>query len=248
MRRVLVTRPSPAGEELVGRLRTLGVEAWSLPLIEFTPGRELPYLPEYLTHLAPGDLLVALSKQAVNFAAAALKQAEMRWPEQVSAFAIGRATALALHANSGLQVNYPRDREISEVLLQLPELQNINGKTALILRGNGGRELLGTVLGERGASVRFCECYQRNFIHYTGEEEAARWYERGISTLVVTSGEMLQQLWSLFPDWHKHHWLLRCQLIVVSERLAFQAVDLGWKKIKVADNADNDARLRAITT
>lgn len=41
---ILVTRPSPAGEELVSRLRTLGQVAWSFPLIEFAPGRELPTL------------------------------------------------------------------------------------------------------------------------------------------------------------------------------------------------------------
>lgn len=36
---ILVTRPSPAGEELVSRLRTLGKVARSFPLIEFTwPG------------------------------------------------------------------------------------------------------------------------------------------------------------------------------------------------------------------
>lgn len=34
---ILVTRPSPAGEELVSRLRTLGQVAWSFPLIEFSP-------------------------------------------------------------------------------------------------------------------------------------------------------------------------------------------------------------------
>lgn len=39
---ILVTRPSPAGEELVSRLRTLGQVAWHFPLIEFSPGRQLP--------------------------------------------------------------------------------------------------------------------------------------------------------------------------------------------------------------
>lgn len=49
----------------------------------------------------------------------------------------------------------PTGSEISEVLLQLPELQNIAGKCALILRGNGGRELIGDSLTARGAEVTF---------------------------------------------------------------------------------------------
>ncbi|MCO1631926.1 uroporphyrinogen-III synthase, partial [Escherichia coli] len=37
-----------------------------------------------------------------------------------------------------------------------------------------------------------------------------------------------------------------CRLLVVSERLAKLARELGWQDIKVADNADNDALLRAL--
>ncbi len=70
-------------------------------------------------------------------------------------FAIGRTTALALHTVSGQHIHYPLDREISEVLLQLPELQNIAGKNALILRGNGGRELLGATLTASAARSHF---------------------------------------------------------------------------------------------
>ena len=243
---ILVTRPLPQGEELVSRLRALGRVAWSFPLIEFTPGRELATLPRQLAALGADDLLFALSQHAVEFAHARLLQESQRWPSDPAYFSIGRTTALALHTVSGKNIRYPLDREISEVLLQLPELQNIAGKRALILRGNGGRELLGETLRERGADVTFVECYQRCAKHYDGAEEAMRWHARGINTLVVTSGEMLQQLWSLIPLWYRENWLLRCRLLVVSERLANHARELGWQDIRIAENADNDALLRAL--
>ncbi|XTZ38427.1 uroporphyrinogen-III synthase [Salmonella enterica] len=243
---ILVTRPSPAGEELVSRLRTLGQVAWSFPLIEFTPGHDLSTLPGRLAALTDNDLVFVLSQHAVTFAHAQLRQAGLHFPTQPHYFAIGRTTALALHTVSHLDVRYPLDQEISEVLLQLPELQNIQGKHALILRGNGGRELLAQTLAARGATVEFSECYQRRAKFYDGAEEAMRWYTRGVDTLVVTSGEMLQQLFSLIPCWYRENWLLRCRLIVVSERLAHLARELGWQDIQVADNADNDALLRAL--
>mgnify|MGYP003362805579 CR=1 FL=1 len=243
---ILVTRPLPQGEELVSRLRGLGRVAWSFPLIEFTPGRELHTLGDRLAALSAGDLLFALSQHAVEFAHARLQQQALRWPPAPGYFAIGRTTALTLHKVSSQNIRYPLDREISEVLLQLPELQNIAGKKALILRGNGGRELLGDTLRERGADVTFCECYQRSARHYDGAEEAMRWQSRGVSTLVITSGEMLQQLWMLIPQWYRERWLLSCRILVVSERLAEQARELGWQDIQVADSADNDALLRAL--
>lgn len=203
-------------------------------------------LGNHLAHLGSDDLLFALSQHAVEFAHARLQQQGLPWPTSPHYFAIGRTTALALHTVSGQHIRYPLDREISEVLLQLPELQNIAGKNALILRGNGGRELLGATLAERGARVTFCECYQRSAKHYDGAEEAMRWQSRGVTTLVVTSGEMLQQLWSLIPQWYREQWLLHCRVVVVSERLALQARELGWQEIQVADNADNDALLRAL--
>lgn len=49
---ILITRPSPAGEALVSRLRALGQVAWSFPLIEFVAGRELPTLADRLATLA----------------------------------------------------------------------------------------------------------------------------------------------------------------------------------------------------
>ncbi|WP_343553988.1 uroporphyrinogen-III synthase [Pantoea sp.] len=243
---ILVTRPEPAATELVSRLRNLGKLAWSMPLIEFTPGRDLVNLPNQLAALQPGDLVFLLSQQVVTFAQPALQHSATTWPEKLDYYAIGRSTALALHTVSNLKVDYPHARETSEELVRLNRLQQVNGKRALILRGSPGRELLAETLIARGVEVQYCECYQRCEKQYNGATEGRRWRDRSITTLVVTSGEMLQQLFSLFPPIDRREWLLHCRLVVVSERLATQAAELGWQDIDVADGADNDALLRAL--
>ncbi|PIJ50777.1 uroporphyrinogen-III synthase [Erwinia sp. OLTSP20] len=243
---ILVTRPSPAGDELVTRLRATGRAAWALPLIEFTPGHDLAALPHLIAGLQAGDLLFALSQHAVSYAQPALDKTKVRWPATVDYYAIGRRTALALHSVCARPVVWPEERETSEILIQLPALQNVAGKQALILRGNGGRELLATTLTERGATVKLVECYQRCAKHYDGAVEGKRWRERNIATLVVTSGDMLQQLYQLFPEVDREEWLLHCRLIVISARLATLARESGWRDITVAEGADNDALLRAL--
>lgn len=243
---ILVTRPAPAAEELVGRLRTIGRVAWAMPLIEFTPGTGLDDLPERLASLQDDDLVFLLSQHAIHYAQPALARVGMSWPSSLHYYAIGRTTALALHTVSGLDVVWPHERETSEILIQLPALQQVAGKRALILRGNGGRELLAETLQQRGADVQFVECYQRCAKIYQGAVEGRRWRDRQVDTLVVTSGEMLQQLYSLFPEIDREEWLLHCRLIVVSERLATRAAELGWRDIRVAEGADNDALLRAL--
>ena len=90
---ILVTRPSPAGEELVSRLRTLGQVAWHFPLIEFSPGRQLPQLADQLAALGESDLLFGLSQHAVAFAQSQLHQQDRKWPRLPDYFAIGRTTA-----------------------------------------------------------------------------------------------------------------------------------------------------------
>ncbi|MEY4474716.1 MAG: hypothetical protein RL248_483 [Pseudomonadota bacterium] len=243
---ILVSRPSPAGEELVSRLRALGRVAWHAPLIDFSSGSDLPKLPALLHNMQAGDLVFALSQNTIRYANPMLKRNNLSWPTQLSYYAIGRTTALALHTASRLHVTYPPMGETSEMLLSLPDLQNVSGKKVLLLRGNGGRELLGQSLAERGASVTFCECYQRSPVYYNGSEQSADWQRAGVDILVITSGEMLQQIYTLVPDYYRSSWLLRCRLIVVSDRIATLAAQMGWSDIRVAENADNDALIRAL--
>lgn len=242
---ILVTRPEPSASALVARLRQIGKQAWSFPLIDYLPGRELAQLPQRLAILGPEDLLFAVSHQAIRFSAPVMQQQNAVWPT-LSYYAIGRRTALDLHQASGRNVDYPQGIATSETLLNMPSLRDLHGKRALILRGNGGRDLLAETLSQRGAMVDLLECYQRRPCDYQGAEEAVRWRKQGITTLVVTSGEMLQHLYSLFPAVDRREWLLHCRLVVVSDRLATLAAELGWQSVTVADGADNDALLRAL--
>nr|CBX79002.1 uroporphyrinogen III synthase [Erwinia amylovora ATCC BAA-2158] len=243
---ILVTRPLPAADQLVSRLRQRGSVAWAFPLIEFAPGKQLDILPERLKALKARDLVFILSQHVIHFTRPTFTAEDSPWSASLDYYAIGRSTGLAFHAASGHDVSWPHERETSEILIQLPALQAVAGKRALILRGNGGRELLAETLLSRGAQVEFIECYQRRAKYYHGAEEGRRWRNQGIDTLVVTSGEMLQQLYSLFPDVDRDEWLLHCRLVVVSERLATLARKLGWANVDVADGADNDALLRAL--
>ncbi|CAQ86214.1 MULTISPECIES: uroporphyrinogen-III synthase [Photorhabdus] len=243
---ILVTRPSPAGEELVRRLQTAGKTAFSAPLIDIRPGSELSQLAEKLCCLNTGDMVFLLSKNAVYYANSQLKKINLSWPNKLIYYAIGRSTALAFHQLTGINITWSSEGETSETLLELPSLHQVKNKQALLLRGNGGRELIAQTLTERGATVNYCECYFRQRVDYSAAEFSARWQRYGVQTLVVTSGEILQLLYNLVPKSDRNRWLLNCHLIVVSERLAYTARNLGWQDVKVAKSADNDALIQAL--
>lgn len=242
---ILVTRPSPFGELLVKQLTEQGMNAYHTPLITFGPGDELDKLAHYLTTMKNNDIVIAASQHAVNYAKNKLAQDNYAWPDNINYLAIGYKTASVLQEATSSQVGYPQGREISEELLKLPQLQQVAGKRILILRGNGGRDFLAEELKKRQADVIFCECYQRHMINYDANEICQRWQSLNIDRLVITSGEMLQHLYNLVPV-NYQQWLLSCRVIVVSERLAIMAKALGWTQCQIADNADNDALLRAL--
>ncbi|OTA17825.1 Uroporphyrinogen III synthase HEM4 [Xenorhabdus vietnamensis] len=243
---ILITRPAPAGEELVKRLRAIGKSAFSAPLIEIHPGADLPLLSQKLQWLSAGDLVFLLSKNAVHYANKQLTQEGQSWPDQLSYYGIGKSTSLMFHQYTGLKILYSEQGETSEDLLQLPTLQKMDNKKILLLRGNGGREVIASTLRIRGSEVDYCECYSRQPVKYNTADFSHHWQQCDIKTIVVTSGEMLQLLYNLVTDSDGKAWLLGCDLIVVSERLANIAQTLGWQTIKVAKSADNDALIQAL--
>lgn len=244
---ILVTRPNPEGQKLVNQLHSIGLQAWSMPLITFHPSEELKYLIGRLRRLNDGDYVFLLSRWSIRYAhPTLLAYGERNWPENLIYYAVGSSTASEFYEASSYSAKYPKNKESSEGLINLVSPQEMRDKNVLVLCGSNSRMLLARTLVYLGAIVTFSECYKYHLIPYDGSIEGYRWRDIGIKTLVVTSSMILMQLFRLFPIQHREEWLLGCELVVISQRLATIAKSLGWKKIYIAAGASNESLLHSL--
>lgn len=235
----LVVRPARQADELVQLLRQHGHHPLCCPLLETRAGDELSRLPQLLPH---ADIVIAVSVHAIHFAHHFLLQTGQTWPH-IDYFVVGQASADAF-AEVGIVAQCPADPR-SEGLLLLPTLQAIAGKRILILRGNGGRDLIAQTLASRGALVHYCATYERHYPELDGEVLTHHWQAAGLDSLLITSGELLQRLLELVPS-QQQPWLYDRLLVVPSPRVAEQAEAAGFTRIVIAQGASNQALTAAL--
>lgn len=235
----LVVRPAEQADELAQLLRRQGHQPLCCPLLETRPGSELSRLSDMLP---AADIVIAVSMHAIHFAHHFLLQTGLTWPH-IEYFAVGQASADAF-ADVGIQAQCPHDPR-SEGLLLLPSLQGVAGKRVLILRGNGGRDLIATTLASRGALVHYCATYERHYPELDGDALTRHWQRAGLDSLLITSGELLQRLLALVPSQHQP-WLYDRLLVVPSPRVAEQAEAAGFTRIVIAQGASNQALVAAL--
>ena len=196
--RVLLTRPAEESTALAAVLAESGIYSSCLPLLET---EALPVTAEH--HAVFGAArycaVIVVSKPAARLALQQLGSSvpPMPW------FSVGAATAQIL-ADHGLQVHCPATGDDSEALLELPALREaiaVPGARVLILRGEGGRELLAERLREQGASVDYLELYRRFLpVYEEGRADATHPVER-LNGLVVSSGQGFYLHALAGPDW-----------------------------------------------
>jgi uroporphyrinogen-III synthase len=146
---VLVTRPAHQAEGLCALIEARGGRAIRFPTLEIREPSD-PALAEALLRTADSfDVLLFVSANAVDRAAAHLPKGP-----RAAIGAVGEATARALRTH-GLEPSIlPAGQWDSEGLLAAPALAEVHGRRVLIVRGEGGRPLLGEQLAARGAEVR----------------------------------------------------------------------------------------------
>jgi len=240
--RVLLTRPAEESAALAATLSEAGIFSSSLPLLDI---EALPVTPEQqsvLRDLGRYCAVIVVSKPAARLAVQQLNQPRPQLPW----FSVGAATAQVL-VDHGLNVHYPPTGDDSEALLELPALREAiaqPGARVLILRGEGGRELLAERLREQGASVDYVELYRRFLPAYEAGVLTQRIQLERLNGLVVSSGQGFLHLQALAGlDWPK---VAQLPLFVPSPRVYEMARAAGAEKVVDCRGASAAALLVAL--
>lgn len=196
-RGILITRPAGQAEGLAGRIAALGGTPVRFPALVIAP----PSNPEALSVLVAGlsgfDWAVFVSPTSVERFFASLPA---DWPAGVSAAAVGGATARALHERGLGQVLVADGGADSESLMALPAFADVRGKQVVIVRGEGGREMIADTLRTRGATVTYAECYRRARPDVDAGPLIERWCAGGVAAVTVTSREVFANLADLLGE------------------------------------------------
>lgn len=175
-------------------------------------------------------------------------------PATVDAAAAATAEGSTLSASTDAPVDPDSVRFDSETLIAALErecgLASFAGKRVLLVRGDGGRELLADTLREHGADVEPVAAYQRGMP--TPDPAALtrirRWLAADDAVWVITSSEAvrnLETLTGIYFDANEIAALHRAQCVVPHRRIAESARKSGFDR--VTTSAAGDAALtRAI--
>lgn len=240
--RVLLTRPAEESTALAASLSDAGIFSSSLPLLDIQPLAVTPEQQAVFRNLGRYCAVIVVSKPAARLATQQLDQALPQLPW----FSVGAATAQVL-AEHGLNVHYPQTGDDSEALLQLPALREAvarPGARVLILRGEGGRELLAQRLREQGASVDYLELYRRFLPAYEAGVLTQRIQLERLNGVVVSSGQGFLHLQTLAgADWPQ---VAQLPLFVPSPRVLEMAQAAGAEKVVDCRGASAAALLVAL--
>ncbi len=235
---VLVTRPAHQAEHLCALIRAEGGRPICFAVLEIVDPEDLSPFHALVDRLDDFDIAVFISPNAVARALNGIL-ARRRLPPHLKLATVGKGSARELE-RMGLEADLcPAGRFNSEALLELPAMQEVAGKHIVIFRGEGGRELLADTLAERGAVVEYAEVYRRVQPKADVGELLRHWARGEIQSVVVTSNEGLRNLFDMVGKLGQQ-WLRNTRLVVVSERAAALAQDLGFKRPAVVTREASD--------
>jgi uroporphyrinogen-III synthase len=239
-RGILVTRPLERSAGLAALIESAGGVAHVYPAMRIEALPDEAAARERLARLRDYQLVIFVSPTAVERAFAMLSA----WPAGVHAAAVGASTRDELASRGVADVLAPDTGADSEALLARPELSDMTGRRVLIVRGVGGRPLLGETLQARGARVDYAECYRRAAPAAPSPELIAAWSQGRIDAVTASSASGVAHLFEAFMSQAEQ--LQRTPLFVPHERVAQAAKRCGARQVLVAGPTDGEVVSRLV--
>lgn len=229
--RVLNTRPHHQAQVLSMAIEQAGGIACNLPALAILP---TPLAGWFTT--MPGLSLIQqavfTSTNAVTFFFNTLKDHQLIYPKTIYTLAIGQATAHAL-LSWGVDVNGTPTVANSEHLLQLDTLLQIKDQHILVITGINGRRSIVDTLRLRLAHVIDLAVYRRALPNPDPELIETLWRVHPVDIILLTSEQAIHQLFILFGK-PARRWLCQTPCVVISDRLAQVAYQVGMRSILVS--------------
>ena len=228
---VLLTRPEGENELLASKLASSGWDVLVRPMLKI---EGLSPRTQHHSNLSIFDKIIFVSKNSVRYGLPLMNYGSLESSHHNIWLAIGRGTATELQKH-GVSARFPIKSD-TESLLELEELKRPQLNRILIIRGEGGRDLLEKTLIQRGAKVSLCEVYRRIALSYSDLHTMPLG-----SVLTSNSLGALESLLSNLPDSRKDF-----NLVVPSKRIATIATNFAFGSVTNSEGASNDKLYDAI--
>lgn len=245
--KLLITRAQPHASQLSDALHKLGVQTSHVPVMSIEPLTLSGASRSQLLNLDTFDMVIVISANAAELFADHIDQYWPQLPIGIQWVAIGRATALSLaHCIPDLdcsEIHVP-DGTDSEALMRLELFQTLKEKKVLLVKGQGGRDLIRDTVTMRGAKVTELPLYQRQPA-MTQADALVTALSEPLDVIQVASGDSFLNMIAMLKGRIDPNRLpsLTCRWLVPSTRVAqiMQAQGIPSTNICVCNGASNEA-------
>ncbi len=243
---ILVTRPEHQADEFCLMLKNAGAKPVRLPTLKIEETTQQDHTLRLLKQVDQQNIIIFTSSNAVEFASGYMDSL-LSSQHTYTVAAIGKKTTQALQKKNIHVDIQPEKYYNSESLLALADMRQVKNKRILIIKGEGGRTLLGDTLKARGAIVEHANVYVRRCPTLSDHLLNTLKSEK-IDIITLTSAESSENLLSLLSD-QPIKWLTNATLLLGSQRIydvIASRQTLSDNPHWIAENPSDDAMFAAL--
>ena len=215
---LISTRPYEKNILLIKELEGTNISLLNYPLTEIKPSKDYAKFDSLLNNLKNYQHVIFISTNAVHFFVERFKSLAIKLPNHIIFSSIGPTTQKALEKTFNINVYCPKKTYDSKHLIKNKIFNNLQNKKVLIIRGEGGREVLKDMLEKKGSEVHYGECYIRNYLPINLNKLKNEAENYNSIFLIISSYESAKHFLTQNST-HSSHWLQSVNIIVNHPRI-----------------------------